>query len=63
MSKGREGFISIGFSEGDVPLNRLVGWESKSYGYHGDDGNIFEGNGRGRKYGPTFTAGACAGTG
>lgn len=40
-----------------MALNRLVGWEARSFGYHGDDGNAFEGQGSGRKYGPTFTTG------
>lgn len=35
------------------------GWEPRSYGYHGDDGNIFNGRGYGQKYGPTFTTGEC----
>lgn len=34
-----------------------MGWERNSYGYHGDDGNAFEGSGRGKKYGPSFCTG------
>ena len=35
-------------------LRRLPGWDEHSYGYHGDDGNVFEWSGRGRRYGPTY---------
>lgn len=48
----------IGFCARDVDLQRLPGWEPHSYGYHGDDGFIFPGVGRGHPYGPTFTKGA-----
>jgi hypothetical protein len=34
-----------------------VGWEPHSYGYHGDDGHIFNGRGTGRPFGPTFGTG------
>ena len=38
-------------------------WEPGSYGYHGDDGHKFGGNGKGEDYGPKFskgdTVGAC----
>ncbi|PRW56754.1 Ran-binding 10 [Chlorella sorokiniana] len=56
-SRGRDGFIGIGFSTGDVKLDRLPGWEPHSYGYHGDDGHAFSGRGTGRAYGPTYTTG------
>lgn len=57
LSRGRDGFIGVGLSALDVKLDRLPGWEPRSYGYHGDDGNIFNGRGYGQKYGPTFTTG------
>ena len=47
----------IGFSARSVKLDRLPGWEKGSYGYHGDDGNAFEGSGTGKPYGPVFVAG------
>ena len=31
----------MGLSDYKVKLNRLPGWDENSYGYHGDDGNIF----------------------
>ena len=39
-------------------MDRLPGWEPQSYGYHGDDGNAFRSDGKGRRYGPTFGTGA-----
>ena len=57
VNKGRDGFIGIGFSVSEVKLDRLPGWEPHSYGYHGDDGHIFNGRGSGRQYGPVFGTG------
>ncbi|GBC52168.2 Ran-binding protein 10 [Rhizophagus irregularis DAOM 181602=DAOM 197198] len=61
ISKGRDGLIGVGFCEKEVPLDRLPGWESKSFGYHGDDGNKFESTGTGAPYGPLFTTGDTIG--
>lgn len=61
FSQGREGYIGIGFSAPNVVLNRLPGWESRSFGYHGDDGFAFESSGKGRAFGPTFTTGDTIG--
>jgi len=60
VSKGREGYIGVGFCTADVNMDRLPGWEPQSYGYHGDDGNAFRSDGKGRKYGPQFETGASA---
>ena len=57
INKGRDGFIGIGFSVQEVKLDRLPGWEPHSYGYHGDDGHVFNGRGTGRPYGPVFGTG------
>eukprot|EP00873_Tetraselmis_striata_P020327 jgi/Tetstr1/440591/TSEL_003075.t1 len=57
VSKGAEGFIGVGFARKGVQSNILPGWKDGSYGYHGDDGKIFGGSGRGEDYGPTFTTG------
>jgi Ran-binding protein 9/10 len=61
ISKGRDGFISVGLIGENVVQNRLVGWEARSFGYHGDDGNAFEGSGKGKRYGPIFSAGDVIG--
>ncbi|RIA98129.1 concanavalin A-like lectin/glucanase domain-containing protein [Glomus cerebriforme] len=61
ISKGKDGFIGIGFCSKSVPLNRLPGWEIDSWGYHGDDGHSFCCSGTGKPYGPTFTTGDTIG--
>ena len=61
VNKGRDGFIGIGLSVGEVKLDRLPGWEPHSYGYHGDDGHVFSGRGSGRAYGPVFGTGDWVG--
>lgn len=56
LSRGKEGLIGIGFSGPKVNLNRLPGWESESWAYHGDDGFSFACTASGRPYGPRFAA-------
>ncbi len=55
--------MGIGLSGSGVNLNRLPGWEKNSYGYHADDGYLFNSSGTGQKYGPTFTTGDVVGCG
>ncbi|BDA41395.1 Ran-binding protein 9 [Coccomyxa sp. Obi] len=61
VSKGRDGYIGVGFCTADVNMDRLPGWEPQSYGYHGDDGNAFRSDGKGKRYGPTFGTGDVIG--
>jgi Ran-binding protein 9/10 len=53
-NKTKDGMIAVGFSSHRASLERLPGWESESWAYHGDDGKSFFGEGTGRTYGPTF---------
>ncbi|KAJ1669976.1 hypothetical protein GGF44_002527, partial [Coemansia sp. RSA 1694] len=62
-SRGQSGYIGVGLSQGHVSVHRLPGWDAGSWGYHGDDGNSFDGDGRGSKYGPGFTTGDTVGCG
>lgn len=55
--------MGIGLSSLGVNLNRLPGWEKNSYGYHADDGCVFNSSGTGQPYGPTFTTGDVVGCG
>lgn len=61
ISKGRDGYIGIGFCGPNVSLGRLPGWDDYSWGYHGDDGNAFACTGVGKPYGPSFTTGDVIG--
>ena len=57
LSRGKEGLIGVGFSGHKPNLNRLPGWESESWGYHGDDGFSFACSASGGKhYGPKFSS-------
>lgn len=43
-----EGYLTVGWMQSQVSLNRLVGWDPGSWGWHGVDGQTFEGSvGRG----------------
>ena len=39
--KSKDTAIAIGFSTAEASLERLAGWETHSWGYHGDDGKMF----------------------
>ncbi|KAJ6859076.1 hypothetical protein NC652_041392 [Populus alba x Populus x berolinensis] len=41
----------------------LSRWETNSCGYHGDDGNLYNGHGKGETFGPTFTTNDTVGAG
>jgi len=40
-----------------------VRWEANSCGYHGDDGLLYRGHGKGEAFGPTYTSGDVVGAG
>ncbi|KIM34017.1 hypothetical protein M408DRAFT_89481 [Serendipita vermifera MAFF 305830] len=55
LDRGNKGQISIGFATKNLNLSKLPGWDSGSWGYHGDDGLSFMGQPRtGATYGPRF---------
>ncbi|KAJ1723000.1 hypothetical protein LPJ53_002618 [Coemansia erecta] len=62
-SRGQSGYIGIGLSHPSISTSRLPGWDAGSWGYHGDDGNSFGGDGRGNPYGPGFKSGDTVGCG
>lgn len=62
-SKGREGYISVGFAIKSSSLSRLCGWEPGTVGYHADDGNLYRGAGTGSVFGPSYTTGDVVGCG
>lgn len=61
--KSKDTAIAIGFSTAEASLERLAGWETHSWGYHGDDGKMFCGEQSGKSYGPTFGTGDIIGCG
>ncbi|KAJ6855502.1 ran-binding protein M [Populus alba x Populus x berolinensis] len=75
---GAKGQIAIGFTNQELVRNAirvfslaleriLVAnhgrWETNSCGYHGDDGNLYSGHGKGETFGPTFTTNDTVGAG
>jgi hypothetical protein len=65
LAKPKDAVIAIGFSSSRSSLERLPGWDSESWAYHGDDGKAFigESQGQGRPFGPTFGMGDTIGCG
>jgi Ran-binding protein 9/10 len=62
-NKSREGMIAVGFSTRKASLERLPGWETESWAYHGDDGKIFFGESTGKNYNAQFTINDIIGCG
>lgn len=62
---GLDGRIGIGFTDEDFKNYRQPGWESNSYGYHGDDGALFHDGGFRveSNFGPTFSTNDIVGAG
>jgi Ran-binding protein 9/10 len=52
--------ISLGLCSRHTPLNYLPGWDSASWGYHGDDGKKYFDD-TGTPYGTTFKRGDIIG--
>ncbi|PQP98861.1 ran-binding protein 10 [Prunus yedoensis var. nudiflora] len=60
---GTKGQIAIGFTSESFKMRRQPGWEANSCGYHGDDGLLYRGHGKGEAFGPTYTSGDRVGGG
>ncbi|XWS24783.1 hypothetical protein CRYUN_Cryun27aG0014100 [Craigia yunnanensis] len=60
---GVKGQIAIGFTNEGFKMRRQPGWEVNSCGYHGDDGLLYRGRGKGDDFGPTYTTGDTVGGG
>ncbi|KAI9322578.1 hypothetical protein BX666DRAFT_1896447 [Dichotomocladium elegans] len=63
LSKGNDGYISIGISKSTVDTKYLPGLQPDSLGYHGNDGCLYSGARLGVEYGPGFTTGDTIGCG
>ncbi|KAH7681487.1 Concanavalin A-like lectins/glucanases protein [Dioscorea alata] len=62
-NSGVKGQTSIGFTHQQYKMRRQPGWETNSCGYHGDDGNLYRGQGKGEPFGPRFGTGDTVGSG
>ncbi|KAG6532298.1 ran-binding protein M homolog [Zingiber officinale] len=60
---GQKGQVAIGFTMQHFKMRRQPGWEANSCGYHGDDGYLYHGQGKGESFGPTFTTNDIVGAG
>nr|XP_043636591.1 ran-binding protein M homolog [Erigeron canadensis] len=60
---GAKGQVAIGFTTHGFNLRRQPGWEANSFGYHGDDGYLYRGQGKGEAFGPTYSTGDTVGGG
>lgn len=60
---GSKGQIAIGYTTHGFRMRRQPGWEPNSYGYHGDDGFLYRGHGKGETFGPKYSAGDTVGAG
>ncbi|GAB5590488.1 hypothetical protein Unana1_05388 [Umbelopsis nana] len=63
VSKGRDGYIGIGFCDADSTMDKLPGWDADSYGFHAYDGRCYHASTKGAAYGPTFSTGDVIGCG
>ncbi|XP_010478942.1 PREDICTED: ran-binding protein 10 [Camelina sativa] len=52
---GVKGQVAIGFTKESFKMRRQPGWEVNSCGYHGDDGFLYRGQGKGEPFGPKYT--------
>lgn len=61
--KRDETTVCMGFGPKTAALTRPVGWENDSFGYHGDDGNVYIGSQNAKHYGPGYTTNDIVGCG
>eukprot|EP01122_Echinamoeba_exundans_P003272 TRINITY_DN13397_c0_g1_i1.p1 TRINITY_DN13397_c0_g1~~TRINITY_DN13397_c0_g1_i1.p1 ORF type:complete len:1123 (+),score=150.08 TRINITY_DN13397_c0_g1_i1:71-3439(+) len=61
---GERNIVTIGLTEEDTNLNHIQpGWVPRTYGFHGDDGAFFEGNGQGKAFASRWSVGDIIGCG
>lgn len=63
LDAGKCGYMSVGWCKKNTNLDRLVGWEKGSWGWHGDDGMSFDGCGQGSPFGEGWGTGDVVGCG
>ena len=55
--------MAIGVGNDFQQADKLPGWEEASWGYHSDDGQLFDDKDPGKAYGPAFGVGDLVGCG
>ncbi|KAI1322549.1 ran-binding protein [Xylariaceae sp. FL0255] len=55
--------VCVGFMSKTASLARPPGWEPESWGFHGDDGEVYSGGNVGKKYSEPFGSGDIIGCG
>ena len=63
LSRGRSCSIGVGFGTLDHPENLMPGHAVNSYGWHGDDNNLYSFEETGKSYGPPWSEGDVIGCG
>ncbi|WVQ76931.1 hypothetical protein IAR50_006610 [Cryptococcus sp. DSM 104548] len=63
ISQGEEGYMSVGWMVKGRNLRRLVGWTAGTWGWHGDDGMLFRGQGAGEPFSEGWGEGDTVGCG
>jgi hypothetical protein len=63
VDAGLKGYIGFGFVDEHYKFDRQPGWDPESYGYHGDDGQVYHSEGSGCPWGPLYTTGDVVGCG
>ncbi|RIB09735.1 hypothetical protein C2G38_247696 [Gigaspora rosea] len=61
IDEGKNKAIGIGFWEKMINLDKMPGWDNRSWGYHGDNGNFFCCSKSGHPYGSLFSTGDTIG--
>lgn len=61
LSWGEQGYISVGWIHNQLEFRRLVGWDPGTWGWHCDDGKVFNQDGSsGTDFSEPWTGACCA---
>lgn len=63
LDAGRLRYVSVGWMSATSTLNRLVGWDRGTWGFHCDDGNSFAGQNHGNEFTEPWGSGDIVGVG
>ncbi|ANB14758.1 glucose-induced degradation complex subunit VID30 [Sugiyamaella lignohabitans] len=63
LEHGIEEFISVGICDIEAGLTKVPGMDSRTWGFHGDDGRISAGQSQSKSFGPKINVGDVIGCG